>query len=116
MKPIPQVGQTLYSLNVGNMARGVEQVLTPTIVRKVGRKYFDCSSEQSSRYVKRYHLDSWKEKTEFSVDSVLYADPQEWYDEKESVEITRMIRKTFDSWTGTAVPLTKLHQIRDILT
>jgi hypothetical protein len=115
MKPIPQVGQTLYSLNVGNMARNVKQELTPVIVRKVGRKYFDCSSERSPNYVKRYHLDSWKEKTEYSVDSMLYADPQEWSDEKEAGDITSMVRKTFDSRTGTAVPLAKLRQIRDIL-
>lgn len=44
-KPTPQVGQTLYSLNIGNAARNCEQKLKPVIVRKVGRKYFECSTK-----------------------------------------------------------------------
>ena len=40
MKPKPTLGQKVFSLNIGNNARHVPQVLSPATVSKVGRKYF----------------------------------------------------------------------------
>uniref|UniRef100_A0A6M3J5B1 Uncharacterized protein n=1 Tax=viral metagenome TaxID=1070528 RepID=A0A6M3J5B1_9ZZZZ len=93
----PEVGQILYSLNVGNAARRSEQNLTPVEVVKVGRKYFTCKPEGGSRYSEtQYHLDDWTEKSDYSVNSVLFTSPQEWEDEKESIQICKKIWKAFE--------------------
>lgn len=115
MKPIPQVGQTLYSLNVGNSARNVQQILTPVIVRKVGRKYFECSKKLDDYFVTQYHLDTWREKTEYTPDSELYENPQDWEDQNAAVKIAAEIRDHFSRHYRPVLPLDKLRQIRDII-
>ena len=88
MKPTPVVGQKLYrcprpplySLNIGNRARDVQEVLTPVIVRKVGRKYFSCSPEgRVGKWEEtEYFLDTWARHTGYSAGSKLYSNEQEW--------------------------------------
>ena len=112
-KPKPVVGQTLYSLNIGNAARRHEQKLTPTIVRKVGRKYFSCSPLDFPNWVTEYALDTWREKTQFCQNSALYADSREWEEEKEKSDILSYLRKTFD-WSGHASHNITLDQLRAI--
>lgn len=93
----PEVGQKLYSLNVGNACRNVEKKLTPVIVTRVGRKYFTCIPKGGSKWKEtQYHLNGWHEKSEYSADSILYGNPQEWEDEKESIRICRLIWKCFE--------------------
>ena len=88
----PKVGQTLYSLNIGNAARHKKQELTPVVVTKVGRKYFTAGE---GRRVTQYHLDSWREKSEYTPDSRLFVSRQAWEDEKEINRIGRKIYKSF---------------------
>lgn len=94
----PKVGQILYSLNVGNMARNCEQKLTKVIVKSVGRKYFMCSPEEEklSWRETQYHISDWREKTEWCCNSCLYANVQEWEDEKESNIICKKIWRCFE--------------------
>jgi hypothetical protein len=94
MREKPEVGQTLYSLNVGNAARGCEQKLTPVIVAKVGRKYFTCS-EEDSWFEAQYHLDSWRQKTDYCASSQLYTSIKEWEDERDAAVICRKIVDAF---------------------
>ena len=92
--PAPKVGDILYSVNVGNATRYREQVATPVKVIAVGRKYFTCCEPGAvnSRYAHtQYHLDNWREKTEYSCNSALYLSEQEWRDEKKSQELFRTI-------------------------
>ena len=113
MKEKPEVGQTLYSLNIGNAARYCEQVLTPVTVTKVGRKYFTIGE---GRIATQYHLDTWHEKTEFSAGSRIYRSPQEWADEKEADSLAGRIHDVFRvRWRCPDVPLDKLRQIAQIL-
>ena len=92
----PEVGQTLYSLNVGNAARRRPQILTPVVVTKVGRKYFTCKPEVGNKWQEvQYHLDGWYEKTDCIPDSVLYINPQEWEDVNETNRICNMIGNAF---------------------
>lgn len=98
MKQTPTVGQILYSLNVGNAARRTEQKLTPVTVVKVGRKYFTCVpvGSESYRYLNtEYHLEDWREKSEFTPNSALYESEQEWLDKKERSRICKMLREVF---------------------
>lgn len=80
----PEVGQTVYSLNVGNAARNCEQKLTPIVVTKVGRKYFTCGEGWQAT---RYYIEDWCEKTNYSANTSLYESPKEWEDEKLRAEL-----------------------------
>jgi hypothetical protein len=88
----PSVGQTLYSRNTGNAARGRESILTPVNITKVGTKYFTVEGENRCPRISEHYLDNWKQKTEYSIDCVLYSDPQEWEDEKEALKLYSEIR------------------------
>jgi hypothetical protein len=113
MKPTPTIGQTLYSLNVGNAARRVPQTLTPVIVTKVGRKYFTTGEGWQAT---QYHIGDWREKTDFSPNSHLYASEQEYADEKESDELCRRIGKAFEyGRNAKALPLEALRRIEGII-
>lgn len=91
----PKVGQRVFSLNIGNAARNCAQVLTPYVVTKVGRKYFSARREDDKTgwTTKQYYLDTWYEKTEYSANSRIYEDPQQWEDEKERDDILNQLRK-----------------------
>lgn len=115
MKTKPTVGQTLYSLNIGNSARHRPAELTPVTVRSVGRKYFACSSDEYPTNLTQFHCDDWREKTEYGKNQSLYASKQEWLDEKESSRIHDEIVKAFDRWTGRRFPLSTLRQIHALI-
>jgi len=115
MRDKPKVGQTLYSLNVGNAARRVEQKLTPVIVRKVGRKYFYCSVRSGS-YVTKYNLSDWSEETGgYCADSLLYLNIKSYEDEKTASDITARIGKMFRWDSRVKIPLPALIEIGKIL-
>lgn len=113
-KPNPIVGQTVYSLNVCNAARNREKVLTPMTVTKVGRKYFTVC-EDGQAWSKDYHLGSWRQKTDYSPDSELYADPKEWEDEKAASDIAARIRREFGHYGMPSQTLEQLRRIAAIL-
>lgn len=94
----PEVGQTLYSLNVGNTARGREQKLTEVVVLKVGRKYFTCAEKGREEWTylhTTYHLSNWREKSNYAASSQLYSSPDKWEEEKEAKELYSKISNAF---------------------
>ena len=114
----PEVGQVVYSLNVGNAARRVEQKLTPYEVVKVGNLYFTARrcNDDSGWTDTQYHLDGWYEKTEYSANSKLYSSEQEWHDEREAQEIVSRMKKAFDfGGKGRQLPLESLRKIAAII-
>ena len=118
MREKPKVGQKLFSLNIGNSARNREQVLTPVVVKKVGRKYFTCGPEGKEQpwMQTEYHLDTWKEKTDYSADSKLYESEQEWLDKKECSKICRYIYEQFNYGNNyLKIPLSDLKKIMEII-
>lgn len=118
-RPTPKVGDTLYSLNVGNAARHRPQVLTTVQVVKVGRKYFECSLPEYATHPHMatvYHLDDWREKTDYCLDSRLYASPQEYEDETCTGKIREEMRLIFSSeMSQQTIPLEKLREIQAIV-
>lgn len=94
MKRKPQIGETLYSLNIGNAARYREQKLTPMVVTAVGRKYFSLKQEGWNITVD-FHLDTWRQKTNYCEDHKLYETEQEWLDEKEEEKICQFLESSF---------------------
>lgn len=113
----PIVGERIFSLNVGTRSRrGVEQVLTPVIVVKVGRKYFTVKTDDKWALERQYRIDDWREKTEYSASARLYESEQVLLDEKEERSICSKIKATFEFGNNpTKVSLDKLRQIQAIL-
>lgn len=117
----PIAGETLYMLNVGNNARYRKQILKPVIVSFVGRKYFSVKlAQNASSYadpvIAEFHIDSWREKSNYSAGWMIYESEQEWADEKEVGEICREIGEAFKYGCNYKdVPLDKLRQIKALL-
>ena len=97
MKKI-HLGATLYSLNIGNAARNVEQVLTPVTVNKVGRKYFTTRNiDDSSGYSDtQYYLSTWEEKSDYSAKSQLWESKEEYEDSIVAKKICHKLWKEFE--------------------
>jgi len=114
----PEVGQTIYSLNIGNAARWTEQKLTPVVVTKVGRKYFYISDPDKTDDVQLFekvHLSNWVQATDYSECFRLYETVQAYSDEKERKEIIKIIRKSFDLYKKQKFTLEQLRAIREII-
>jgi len=115
----PKVGQILYSLNVGNSARGCEQKLTPVSVESVGTKYFKClplGKDKSLDFLKTsFAVETWNQKTDYSCDEELYESPQEWADEFESTKLITEIREVFSVYGRPELSLETLRSIRSFL-
>jgi hypothetical protein len=110
----PIVGETLYSLNVGNRcSRGREQKLTPVTVKNVARKYFTVDHDG---YDVEFHLQDWQQKTEYCRDYKLYETEQSWADEKEAQEIINKIVEVFN-YRGSVknFSLEKLRKIMELI-
>ena len=88
----PEVGETLFSLNIGNAARNSEQVWTPVGVAKGGRKYFTVGEGFNGV---KYRLSDWRQVTDYSPDSCLYESEQEFEDEKEYRVLAGALREAF---------------------
>lgn len=115
MKRKPQIGETLYSLNIGNAARYREQKLTPMVVTAVGRKYFSLKQEGWNITVD-FHLDTWRQKTEYCQDHRLYETEQEWLNEKEEEKICQFLESSFRNGQNLLkVSLDDLRVVKDIL-
>ena len=111
----PEKGQTLYSLNVGNSARGCAQELTEVEVTKVGRKYFTCT-KKGWGFGTVYHINDWQQKTECTANSVLYEREQDWHDEKERDGLLREMSHLFSAYgDSSGVTLIQLRDISKIL-
>lgn len=92
----PTVGETLYSLNIGNAARNREQVLTPVQVKKVGRKYFWCGDNNNEYMWKKYHIDGWEQENRgYIADSFLYESHEQYANEQEEANICKRIYEAF---------------------
>lgn len=118
MRNKPTVGQQVFILNVGNAARHKPQVLTPATVTKVGRKYFTALENHfagSPHMATQYHLDTWREKSEYSANSKVYESPQEWADEREAAAIGCMLNDRFGSLPRTKLSLKSLRAIKAII-
>jgi hypothetical protein len=110
-----QVGQTVWVLNIGNYARHTPQKLRPHLVTAVGRKYFNTKAEGDADHMTlTFHLDGWRQKTEYSAGFQCYPNPQAREDEKELAEINGLISKTFQ-YGRSAFTLDQLRRIKAIL-
>jgi len=116
MKRKPILGETLFSLNVGNAARRSPQILTPVRVSLVGRKYFECEHPGcSGRFAVKHHLDTWNEVTDCLASSALYETKEEYAIERETTWLTVDIRAKFAAHGPLDLPLQTLRDIAALL-
>jgi hypothetical protein len=108
----PILGETLFALPIGYSARQRERTLIPVTVSKVGRKYFTCKLEH---FDVEFHLDTWRQKTDYSNDWSLYASKGEWESEKEANAIEGRLREVFKYGSGTKLSLETLRKINALV-
>ncbi len=89
----PSVGQEVYFVSGGKVF--------PTIVRKVGCKYFTCSTESAPYYEQEYCNITWANKNNFRSFSRLYATPQQYRDEQTQQRICSEIACAFEHGRNT---------------
>ena len=116
-KPRPEVGQTIYSLNVGNAARNREQVLTPMTVTKVGRKYFTLLHDpQWPRMPVQFYLSNWREHSDYPSSHQLFESERAWLDAKAETEIRHALSGHFRYLDRTdGLTLNQLKRIQEII-
>lgn len=117
MKNKPILGQTIYSLNVNNAARGKGHNLTPYEVTKVGRKYFEITNTSDGfldRYHNNFHIDTWMENSNYVSSHKLYETKEEWEEEEEVNTLTNKFKEIFSHWSQ-QLPLDKLRKIDEVL-
>ena len=114
MKRKPIKGETLWLLNVGNMARRQVQTLTPCIVTKVGSKYFEVEGERLHG-TNQFYIGTWCEKTNYQADWAIYESEQEWMDERENGVLIQLIRDSFSIFNQKRFTLPTLRKIAEII-
>ena len=110
----PKVGDALWIGYSGNAARVHGDDGFPVTVEKVGRKYFTVKGCQSGVFVEQFHLDDWRQKTEFTPDYELFQTEQEWKDKIRSAELVKRIRNYMGCF-GPDFTLDQLEQIAAIM-
>lgn len=113
----PVVGQTVWSLNIGDAARQTEQKLTPLVVVKVGSKYFTAEEETSNRFKRstQFHLSAWTEKSDYFPRHQAYESAQAWEDQKEATAIANRLRETFAYGNNRNLTLETLRKIVELI-
>lgn len=111
-------GTVLYSLNVGNAARRQNQKLTPVVVQTVGRKYFTVRVQGVTNDYNdvQYHIEDWREKTEYTANSKLYESVEEYNHAVAAKEYVRRIGEAFKYGRNCLkLPYHVLQQINDLI-
>ena len=105
----------MFSLNIGNNARHVPQVLKPANVSKVGRKYFSVKMQGQHPMEREYHVEDWRERSKYSAGTRLYESEEAYMAEKETAVIWRELRHVFSTYTTSGFDLPRLRKIIAIM-
>lgn len=95
MKDKPVVGQKMFMLNIGNLARNTDQKLVEMVVTKVGRLYFTVKLSPELHWREQFRLSDWTQKTDCSRGYQIFATAKEWEDLKKSTDICKDVSATF---------------------
>jgi hypothetical protein len=109
-----QVGQQIYILNIGNMARSRKQELKPAEITKTGRKYFSARIDGGYQDTE-FHIDGLLQKTHYSANYKAYLKASDWEEEKERNEIVTSLRKLFQYGQAESVSIEDLRAINEIV-
>lgn len=105
------VGDDVYVVVAGDRARMYNEKQYSGKVIEVGRKFFTVEFDG---WNKQFHLENWRQKTEYSPDFVLYESKQDYED---IVEFERLKRLMLDELKKYApsFTLTQLRQAAEML-
>ena len=99
MNEKPKVGDEVCVVATGNRARrGVVHWLGA--VTKVGRKYFYVDFEEAYQEPLPVSIETWREKTDYSANYLIYRSLKEWADTKEGAKWIMLIRRELDRHWG----------------
>ena len=113
----PVVGEKLYRVDTGNLARNGKGKQVHVFVKKVGRKYFKVNeSMDGSEWADvEFCIETWGQNTHYSSDYLLFESEQEYLEKKESDYLFHKIKNQhFSSWAN-PYSLDKLRQIKAII-
>lgn len=106
----PVVGEILWEVHTSrNFTNGYKVKVT-----KVGKKYFSVASINALQFTKEYHIENWKEKTEYTPSYHLYETEQDWLDEVEAEKLQTRIQSYFNTYNR-KIPLEILRTIDKLL-
>jgi len=63
----------------------------------------------------QFHLDSWRQVTEYSPDYLLYESEQEYYDLREKERLAALLRQEFNYYGQSPFSLETLRQVKEII-
>ena len=106
----PKIGETLFLVDTGNMARDGRGRQRDCTVTRVGHKYFYVEYGGWCEF--KFLLKTWKESSGYSADYILYESRQEWED---SCLITKYREAIFDNDSVYSATLSQLKQVAKIL-
>ena len=92
----PYVGQVIYRIKIVGLFSD-DVILTPVIVKSVGRKYFVCGEHDMEYSNKQYHLSDWREKSDYSETTKIYFSESEYFQEKEKIRICKKFGNAFEN-------------------
>lgn len=104
------IGDELYLVDSGNRAR--HRGRRPCQVMKVGREYFTVAFGNHGKV--QFHLDSWRQKTDYLPDYTLYKTQQAYEDEVLFERLRCRLRQEVEKRTP-SFTLEQLRQAMDIL-
>jgi hypothetical protein len=113
----PKVGEKLWMVKGTNysLTRGEEVSGEVCTVVSSGRKYFKVAVKNSFSREITFHIDTWRQKTEYSPDYILYKSKQIWEDEVESREYLFQYSNIFQYNSCKKYTLQQLRDVAKIL-
>ena len=110
-----KIGQTIYSLNIGNLERNVEQKLTPMIVNKIGRKYFHASPIGWNNMSTTFHIEDLKEKSDYMPEHKIYLNELEWEEDKLKQKLNTELKEYFNIYSTSSLSIDAMQKILTII-
>jgi hypothetical protein len=114
MKQKPKVGQTVCALHISERTGQGDRAPINMRVVRVGRRYFECET-LSRAFRIEFHLDTWRQKSDYSPDYRLYASREEWEAEKRQSELVEWFKRIFNTYASPKYTLAALEAARAIL-
>ena len=111
----PKVGDKLFLVDTGNLARQGLGKQRMCVVSKVGRKYFWVKENEGAWSEIQFYIEDWIQTTNYTCDYVLYENRQAWEDAKTAVEYRGAIRREFDYDGARKYTLSQLMKVTEIL-
>ncbi len=111
------IGDTVFLVNCGANVRGTKNPPEYWIIKKVGRKYFTITSGHDSTgwNDKEFHIDDWREKTEFVSNWKLYRSEDEYNDRTETKKWEKRLTNIFYGFKNARITLEQYRAIGEIL-